>query len=75
MIISLLGIVFYLLLFLIPILIIGLTIIAMCMIASNADEITDEWLENNEKGRFDDEDEDTGSQRFSSSIAEVGQDD
>lgn len=30
-------------------------ILAMCAVASDADEKTEEWLKNNEKGRLDDE--------------------
>lgn len=30
-------------------------ILAMCAVASDADEKTDEWLKNNEKGRPEDE--------------------
>ena len=31
-------------------------ILAMCAVASDADEKTEEWLKNNEEGRHDDED-------------------
>lgn len=33
----------------------ALIILAMCAVASDADEKTEEWLKNNEEGRLDDE--------------------
>lgn len=39
-------------------------ILAMCAVASDADEKTEEWLKNNEKGRLDDEGKDKGSKRL-----------
>ena len=34
---------------------VALIILAMCEVASDADEKTEEWLKNNEEGRQDDE--------------------
>lgn len=50
-------------------------ILAMCAVASDADEKTEEWLKNNEKGRLDDEGKDKGSKRLSDATEETGQDD
>ena len=45
----------YLLLFGTFALAVVLIILAMCAVASDADEKTEEWLKNNEEGRQDDE--------------------
>lgn len=45
-------------------------ILAMCAVASDADEKTEEWLKNNEKGRLDDEGKDKGSKRLSDATEE-----
>ncbi len=34
---------------------VAIIILAMCAVASDADEKTEEWLKNNEEGRQDDE--------------------
>lgn len=52
-----------------------LIILAMCAVASDSDEKTEEWLKNNEKGRLNDEGKDKGSKRLSDAIEETGQDD
>ena len=55
------GFVFLFGIFLFPV--VGV-VVAMCMFASDADEKTEEWLKNNEKGRLDDEGKDKGSKRL-----------
>lgn len=49
-------------------------ILAMCEVASDADEKTEEWLKNNEKGRLDDEGKDKGSKRLPDATEEDRQD-
>lgn len=49
-------------------------ILAMCAVASDADEKTEEWLKNNEKGRLDDEGKDKGSKRLPDATEEDRQD-
>ena len=34
---------------------VAVIVLAMCAVASDADEKTEEWLKNNEEGRLDDE--------------------
>lgn len=50
---------------------VALIILAMCAVASDADEKTEEWLKNNEEGRLNDEGgKDKGSKRLSDATEE-----